>query len=320
MNTTSSLGGMPDETFVVPCEVVWYKDKPLVGYAEVEGSELLQPFWVETVRRRKLVTLRPLDDIAAEPAHFRLAGMILAMGRCGSTLLSTLLSSLPGVYVLREPTPFFDLLDRSRGAPAERLRWVQRLMAAYGNAFGGRLRHLVIKWAPFAVFYANEITAAFPGVPAIFMHRDPVEVLVSLYERPARMNEVFLPEWFSDELRPQGLNASDARSDPDLTARMIAAVCDAMCGTKDLRLLDYRSLPEAAWSKVAPFFGLDANDAERLRMTELAKFYAKSVSRKQEFKGDSQAKQVRADEAMRTLARRFVEPRLEHLKTVLRPL
>jgi len=319
VNPISSAEGTGNTTYVVPCDLVWFKDKPLVGFAEVTSEELLQPFWRHTVKRRQLVALRPLEDIPAEPSHYRVSGMIFHMGRCGSTLLSSLLSVLPGVYVLRESILFFSLTSSS-GSPADKIRWIRHLLAAYGSAIGGDLRHLVVKWQPFFAFHTDKIAAAFPNVPAVFLHRDPVEVLVSLCESPPQMNNVFQAEWFPADLRPADFENCERRTGPDMTARIIGAVCEAACAIRDGRTLDYRSLPAAAWDKVAPFFGLEVSGAERRQMEELSKYHSKNISNKQEFKNDSEDKQVRADAALRSCARRFVEPKLERLKRVLPPL
>jgi hypothetical protein len=312
---------MPSEaTFVVPCEIVWYHDNPLVGFAEVGAGELSLPFWTRTVKKRRLAALRPLDEIVPDPSYPHLTGMIHQMGRCGSTLLSLQLSALPGVYTLREPHLFFEVLDKSRGSASDRIRWLRCLVAAYGSTLGAHWTQLVIKWAPFATFYAADIAAAFPGVPTILLHRDPIEILVSLCEDPPQMFTVFQAEWFSAGLKPDDFDASKPRRDADMAARMIAAVCDAMAATQGVRSLDYRSLPRSAWDKVAPFFGLSVDDDRRRKMMELSQYHSKSVSKKRAFESDSLAKQSRASEELRTLARRFVEPRLERLKTLLQPL
>jgi hypothetical protein len=309
-----------DTTLVVPCEVVWYHDTPLVGFAEVGADELSFPFWAKTVRQRRLVAVRPLDEIVPEPPHPHLTGMIHQMGRCGSTLLALLLSAVPGVYTLREPHLFFEVLDKSHGNAADRVRWLRCLVAAYGSTLGAYFSQLVIKWAPFATFYATDIAAAFPGVPTILLHRDPTEVLVSLCEEPPPMFTAFQAEWFPDGLKPEDFDAAQPRRDADMAARMIAAVCDAMRDAQGVRSLDYRSLPQSAWEKVAPFFGLSVDDDRRRKMLELSKYYSKNVSKKRAFESDSLAKQSRASETLRLLACRLVEPRLERLKTLLQPL
>jgi hypothetical protein len=313
--------GLPaDAKLAVPCEIVWYHDNPLLGFAEVGADELAVAFWAKTVRQRRMAALRPLDEIVPEPSQPRLTGMIHQMGRCGSTLLSLQLSAVPGVYTLREPSLFFEILDKRRGSAADRIRRLRSLAAAYGGTIGAYYPQLLIKWAPFAAFYAADIAAAFPDVPAIFLHRDPTEILVSMSEDPPPMFNVFQADWFSPGLKPDDFDAAKPRRDADTAARMIAAVCDAMAAAPGMRSLDYRRLPQAAWDAVAPFFGLSVDDERRRKMMELSKYHAKSDAKKRLFVSDSLAKQSRAGEELRTLACRFVEPRLERLKVLLQPL
>jgi hypothetical protein len=306
-----------DDRVAVPCELVWYKDRPLIGFAEVGGDELKRPFWFQTVKRRQLVALQPLDD--PQEAQCPPDGMIYTVGRSGSTLLSALLSVLPGVYALREPELYRELLGGGRGTAADRVRWLRNLTAIYRSALAGRARHLVIKWKPFFVFFHAEISAAFPGVPSIFVYRDPIEVALSFCDHPPLMNQSFAMEWFPDDLRPAEAVPLEARRRADFAVRVIAAIYDAMAEAPEIRMLDYRALPQAAWSNVAPFFGLEVDDGCRRQMAELARYDPKAVPEKKEFRNDCRDKQDRAGADLRELVRRLAQPRFERLGEI-RPL
>ena len=305
----------PGETFAVPCELVWCNKTPLVGFAEVDGDELQRPFWYQTVKRRRLVALRTLDDPALDDAAVAPAGMIYTAGRSGSTLLSALLSVLPGVHALREPAMYRELLEQS--AAGARTRWIRNLTTVYRQALG--VRRLVIKWKPFVAFHHAEMSAAFPGVPAVFVYRDPVEVALSFCDFPPPMNESFRTEWFPDDIKPSTPDSLEARRQADFAVRVIAAIYDAIGNANEIRMLDYRSLPQAAWTKVAPFFGLDVDESDRRRMAELARFDPKAVPEKREFKDDSRPKQDRAGAELRALVDRLVGGRYGRLQA-LRPL
>lgn len=318
------MGGAPaddraDQRFVVPCEIIWYKERPLVGLAEVSLAELDQPYWLRTIKQRQLVALRSLDDPAPDGADFSPRGMIYSLGRCGTTLVAALLSLLPDVYVLREPHLYSTLFAPADVTAADRIRWLRNLGAAYATGLGARAQHLVMKWESPAIFRRGLVSAAFPGVPALFLWRDPVEVLVSMCASRPSMNQRFRMEWFSADLKPDYELSPSARESVDFMARMLASFCDGMAGMTDVRMLDYRSLPGAAWSKICPFFGFSVGEDDRLRMVDLARFDAKSPQLRA-FHDDSPLKQQRADATVRALADRFIVPRLKRLEAVLRPL
>ena len=44
----------------------------------------------------------------------------------------------------------------------------------------------------------------------------------------------------------------------------------------DMLVLDYRDLPDAAWTQVAPFIGVSLNERERERMRDIARSDSKS--------------------------------------------
>ena len=117
---------------------------PMVDWADLSADRFVEPFFDETVARwatgpyaRPLVRtgLDGLLALDSEPS-LEPAGMIFHLSRCGSTLVSRLLGTLPGVVVLAEPSPLTALPwvgHRSRSWEPEPARWagVQGLYALY---------------------------------------------------------------------------------------------------------------------------------------------------------------------------------------------
>ena len=105
---------------------------PAVYWADLSAERFAEPFFDQTVNRwvagldaRPLVRtgLEALAALDGEPS-LEPAGMIFHLSRCGSTLVSRLLGTLPGVVVLAEPAPLNTLLglDRVERDDAGRVR------------------------------------------------------------------------------------------------------------------------------------------------------------------------------------------------------
>ncbi len=307
-------------SFVVPYEIVWYGGRPAVSFASVTAEELNAPLWHVTIQRRQLVALRSLDEIAFDAANVPLKGMIHHMGRCGSTLISKQLSALANVYTLREPNVLLQILRAEHGSFADRTRWLRSLVAAFAAGLERRAQHLVIKWMCIPEPFTAEIAAMFPGVPTIFIHRDPVEVLMSYFASPSK-----LPAgWNKGRIPPilQALNSIASLPHLELEALLVASLCNAICEMPHVRSVGYRSLPQITWEKIAPHFGLRIDAEDIRKMQELSLFYAKqnTGTEKRTYSDDSELKQITANEYVRALAQRIIEPSLARLHTVSAPL
>src|SRR5580693_7060641 len=91
---------------------------PTVYWADLSAERFAEPFFDQTVARwargpraRPLVKtgLEALAALDGGPS-LEPAGMIFHLSRCGSTLVSRLLGTLPGVVVVNEPAPLNTLL------------------------------------------------------------------------------------------------------------------------------------------------------------------------------------------------------------------
>ncbi len=95
---------------------------PAVYWADLSAERFVEPFFDQTVTRwasgptaRPLVRtgLEALVALDGEPS-LEPAGIIFHLSRCGSTLVSRLLGTLPGVVVLAEPGPLNSILGLDR--------------------------------------------------------------------------------------------------------------------------------------------------------------------------------------------------------------
>jgi hypothetical protein len=151
----------------------------------------------------------------------------------------------------------------------------------------------VLKSTSWNILHAGVLLAAFPDARAVFVLRDPLEVLVSLTERP--------PGW----LVPTPGTSREAEA-----AIAVAGHLDAAARQVDGRwlLARYEELPASA-AAVARHLGTAA--AEPGRAASIAASDVKHPGRP--WCGDGPAKRARASEALQRAHRRHTGPAHERL-------
>jgi hypothetical protein len=299
---------------------------PTVDWADLSQERFVEPFfdqavarWASGPRARPLVRtgLEALVILDNEPS-LEPAGMIFHLSRCGSTLVSRLLGTLPGTVVIAEPSPLNALLglDPGRVSEATLVRSVRLLVRALGRCRHGDEHHLVLKCTSWNIRRREILAAAFPETPWVWVQRDPAHVLASLLTNP--------PGWLGlHAVPPQtarffGLDpeAVPTRARVEFAARALGAMLEAAATDPAGRLsIDYAELPGAVWQHVAPHFGLEADSAAIDRMIEESRFYSKDPSRRV-FDGDA-AEHRPMTAAIRKAAQRFAEPGYRALATHL---
>jgi hypothetical protein len=259
---------------------------PAVDWADLSAERFVEPFFDQTIARwasgpRAGQLVRTgLDALAALDGEQSLepAGIIFHLSRCGSTLLSRLLGTLPGVVVLAEPAPLNALLglDPDRVDEAALVAVVRLLVRALGRCRHGDERKLVLKCSSWNIRRRAVLAAAFPETPWVWVQRDPARVLASLLAEP--------PGWLglqAEPLRAARLFGLDQAAVPamghaEFAARVLGAMLEAAASDSARRLcIDHADLPAAAWKRVIPHVGLEANPAAIERMIEESRYYSK---------------------------------------------
>jgi hypothetical protein len=291
---------------------------PVVYWADLSEERFVEPFFDQTVDRwasgpqsKQLVTtgLEALVALDTKPS-LEPAGIVFHLSRCGSTLVSRLLGTLPGVVVIAEPSPLNALLglDPKRVDQAALIPMVRILVRALGRRRHGDERQLVLKCTSWNIRQREILAAAFPDSPWTWVQRDPARVLTSLLAEP--------PGWLRLQDWPQVAKQRfgfDPATVPGMTraefgARALGAMLEAAASADSAGRLcvDHAELPDAVWQRVVPHFGLDADDAAIARMVQQSRFYSKD-SAPRVFTGDTPERRLVTDE-VRQAAQRFAEP------------
>ncbi len=320
---------------MTPTAIGQTAEGPVVLWRDLGSLDLDQPFYrgtVETAQRlsgdpqvpfRAAPPLRTGLDALAEAAAadpgLPLAGLIFHMTHCGSTLISHALGSLPQILALGEPEAVADLATLAGTLPAgQGAAALRDLVGVLGRARRASQRQVLIKaWSPVAC-QIPLFREAFPATPWVFVCRDPVEVLVALLESGGGLLALQ-----SDAARAASLLGLDgdrlgAMAAPEFAARALARICDAVVAAADgaCLVVDYDSLPQAIWQRIAPHFGIELDAGMREHLAQAAGRDAKRPGRA--FRPDGAAKRARASAEVRDAAARWVAPALERVRALPR--
>lgn len=293
---------------------------PRVDWCHLGDRRFTDPFFDETLERRlrhpfallfrHQTSLETLVARQAARPGLPVKGLVFHMSRCGSTLLAQLLASLPRHIVLSEASPVDVVLRlhlRLRHVTDEqRIEWLRAVVAALGQR-----RHLeedgvFLKLDAWHVLELPLLQRAFPGVPWLFLYRDPVEVMASHQKhRGAHMLPGVL------EPARVGLESGQLSelSLEEYGARVLARLCDAGLRAYrerkgPARLLNYRQLQDSAVSQLVDLFGLQPTPTEAGLLASAAARDAKNPVLP--FADDTEDKARTVSNTSRTMAERWV--------------
>ena len=319
----------PDELAgCVPIRLYARGGRHYVDWCRLGDTRFTEPFFDQTVerafRRPSALLFRPQTPIEALGEWHALSpglppgGFIFHMSRCGSTLVSRMLAALPQAVVISEAGPVDRVLRAHlrdpRATDEERVNWLRWVLSALGQRRRGDEEHFFVKFDAWNAPQLPLVRRAFPEVPAVFLYREPLEVMVSQLRRA--------PSWMlSGALEPGllgvGPGAAARMPREEYCARALARICEAaLRHREDLRLVNYSELPGAAWAWLLDFFRAAHTPADVGRMRHAARFDAKTPSLS--FEPDAAAKNREATDTIRELNERHLRPLYEQLEAARR--
>lgn len=254
------------------------KSEHRVDWCYVGTEAFTDPFFEQTLARclkkpfnQFVAHETPIDNLLdwSPPEHsIAPTAFIFHGSRCGSTLLARMAAALPGTVVLSEAATVDHVL-RARVPQDTRIEWLRALLNVLGQPRRDRERRLVVKFDASHVLELALVQRAFPGVPCIFLYREPAAVIASqlrspgVHMVPGMLDMASIGMSLPDILRLDG----DEYAGRVLGAFYAAAASHAALGR--VTLMNYAQFPEAGMSQVLAWFGL-ANSAEARRRVEHA--------------------------------------------------
>lgn len=312
-----------------PTKIWLSQEQPVVEWCHLGPAAFTEPFFDQTIERhflqnphilRQFTSIETLEKLQTINSSSVPTGFIFHMSRCGSTLISQMLAALPENLVIAEADPINFILGTKFSKPSitddQRCRWLQGVISALGQQRPSYKKHYFIKFTSWNVLNLPLIQQAFPAVPWIFVYRNPVEVMVSLFKNP--------PGWMANRADLQflaGLLDMDiAEISPmpleEYCARTLARFCQAALqhyGDNNL-MLDYQKLPDVVWSSLLDFFQVNYSTADINCMQQVLQFDAKNPSKY--FIKDSNSKQQAASELICQMVNKWVSDLYEQLKVI----
>jgi hypothetical protein len=251
-------------------------------------KRFVEPFFHDTIRSlgrcEASVCRTPLEALAAVPNTTRPSALIFHLSRCGSTLLTQMLATLPHCIVHSEPSAVESLLrHRQTGQIASAEKVLRDLIGVLGQRRFPAEEECVVKLDCWHIHDLPLFRRAFPDVPFLFVYRDPEEVISSHRRQrgiqmvpgaiaPARLG-LEAGSW-----APGDLDAYCARV---LEGILAAAVRQA----EELTLINYRELPELLWSGLLERLSIPCAPEDLNVLQERALRHSKQPG--SEFDGDS---------------------------------
>lgn len=310
----------------IPARLYWQDERAFLDWCYLGDTRLTEPFFDQTIERafrrpfnllfRHQTPIEILEEIQGMSLQVPPTGFIFHMSRCGSTLISQMLAALSSNIVISEAGPVDSILrahfQHESVTNEQRIKWLRLMIGALGRKRCEQEKYLFIKFDCWNTLELPLIQKAFPGVPSIFVYRDPVEVIVShLRRKGAQM----IPGVLEPELFGMSAELTTKISTEEYCARVLAAICDAAAhhyGEGAGMLVNYSELPEAVLSSIPRFFGVEYSAEDRASMSQAAQFDAKNPS--MQFESDAQLKQREADERVRELSDQWLSDIYERLE------
>lgn len=293
----------------------------LVDWCFTEGVAFDDPFFDQTVERclrhpfrllfRRTTSIDVLGELVARGGARAPSGLVLHLSRSGSTLVAQMFAKRGDTHVVSEAGPL-DTVMRAPAAADLRAQWLRWTAAALRRP-GADRPYYVLKLDAWAVLELPLLRQAFPGVPWVFVYRDPVEVLVS-QERHRGFH-----------MMPSGLPPAAVGFDADQVASMsmteygaavlgrIASAGAAAADDPLGLLVNYDELPTAV-ERIAAHFGIPVDERARTAMTSAAGRDVKNGVLP--FADDRAAKQRAAGDELRSAVDRWVAQPYRQLECI----
>lgn len=312
----------------MPIRLYWQQSRALLDWCYLGERRFTEPFFEQTLdeclRRpfnqlfRHQTPIEILSELQEVEPGLYPTGFIFHMSRCGSTLVSQMLAALPQNIVISEAGTIDSVLRASYlngGVTGEQqLEWLRRVVSALARRRHEYERNLFIKFDSWHTLSMPLILRAFPGVPWIFVCRDPAEVIVSHLRHPSgRMLSGMA------ETHLLGLEMETMARMPleEYCAMVLSRICETALrhqANGNATIIDYRQLPEAVCSLLPDVFHVTYPESDLDLMRRASRLNAKAPSTL--FAGDTEAKRRETTGAVREAADKWVGSLYQRLETL----
>lgn len=314
----------------LPVDVVIEGGRPGVQWLNMAGVVLEEPFLADTVARISEAKPNPetlftefdvLIELEKAIEGLQPNGFIFHSSRCGSTVLVNACRALRYSLVAAESpaidkliTRFLTDIDPDGVKKLLYSAFLRGLIRATGQRRLGSERHYFVKFACTSALAISHIRRIWPTIPAIFLYRNPIEVMVS--------NLKLKPQWM---MFKSNLVTAAAIIDVDKTelasmteeeycARALGRYLSAVpLDDSNLLPVDYGDLSPDALPPLIRFLGVAPSEEEVRAIQKGSAWHSKKPGHI--FQPDDQAKKEAATSLIVEMAGKWALPAYFRLKS-----
>ncbi len=238
------------------------------------------------------------DRILADPISP--SGFIYHVSRCGSTLTAKALARSPRHVVINQGGPlqrgFWATITKDWAQDAEptpeNLKAFRNLVLAMTRRRRPDQLYSFVKFISWNTLYLDFVARAFPGVPALFLYRDAVEVIASV------LRETTAILWAKGRPQAGFLTGLPWRETIDMDEKKYLAICfaeyfrKALAAGGTVKHVNYTAIsPESFPVMLREGLHFEPGEDEFALMVEQFRFHSKDDGDKAVFVPDSADKQ-----------------------------
>ena len=261
------------------------------------------------------------------------AGFVFHESRCGSTLVANSLMAMEPdanrVYSESPPpvTAAKMISSGTDGYDSSAVRLLRDVIYMMGRTNDAREQRLFFKIQSIGTKSIPAFMLAYPKTPWIFIHRDPVQVMMSHLKIKGKTEAVCTR---SRSAPPSDLVALVKSHDPsakvkrlsteDFCAAHLASLCEAAYNAYEDsdgrgRFVDYADLPDALIDDIIPnHFGQSMDEESKRRILKVSGTYSKARTVGKTWQEDSQTKEEAARPEIRAASTKYLLPVWEKIK------
>jgi hypothetical protein len=275
----------------IPYKLVYVEGQMQCHWLDTFGNPFAEPFFDETILKLKTLKhkrasiesvsdIQLFEDWANSLDDNEPAAIIFHISRCGSTLVSQLLSTSNQNIILPE-VPFFDDLLRlpyqyPDFSPDKTSKFLTAAIKYYGQKKSAAEKRLYIKTDSWHIFFYEQLRQLYPTVPFVLMYRNPNEVFNS-HKKLAGMQAV------SGLIEPAifGFKSGEEvpyHPDPYLSAvleRYLNKYLQITETDNNFLLINYNEGPMPMMQKIAAFTGTPIDSNLLADMKERSRYNSK---------------------------------------------
>ena len=281
----------------IPYKLTHTHNSPLCHWLDTSGVPFLEPFFDETLIKRRSANTEGRGFQQVSSLHMMLewaqgldevipTAFIFHISRCGSTLVSQLLASSPKNVSLAE-VPFFDDILRLpfkypgfneteiNSLLKAAVKYYSYKITADGNQDEQKPGFLFIKADSWHILFYEQLRRLYPEVPFILMYRSPDEVFRS-HRKLAGMQAVpgmIEPQLFG--FKPDVVEESADVYIANVLACYLKKYLEIAGNDAQCMLLNYNEGPMQMITKIAAFANINLSPQALLGMEERSHYHSK---------------------------------------------